>query len=117
MSSTKGRTAADPADDPVGSRTIDQFCAHHNFSRAYYFAMRKAGLGPIEMRFGRTMVRISNEAERAWQHARENPAGAELVEIEQRKAALVARGSAAGTVAAKSPKHVSKTGRRKRRTS
>jgi hypothetical protein len=92
----KGRSAADRADEPVGSRTINQFCARHHFSRAFYFAMRKAGLGPVEMRIG-GLVRISDEAERAWQHARENPAGAD---IEQHKAELAARGSRAGHKAA-----------------
>jgi hypothetical protein len=66
------------------------------------------------MRLGPSTVRITAEAERAWQHARENPAGAELAEIEQGKAVLAARGSTAGTVAAKSLKHISNKRRRRR---
>jgi hypothetical protein len=102
--------------EAAASFSINQFCERHGFSRGKYFGMRKAGIGPVEMRIGPQIVRISREAELAWQHARENPAGAELAEIEQGKAVLTARGSAAGTVAAKSPKHVSKTGKRKRRS-
>jgi hypothetical protein len=97
------------------SFTINEICKRNHISRGKYFAQRRAGLGPVEMHLGPSTVRITAEAERAWQRARENPAGAELVELHQGKAELTARGSAAGTVAAKSPKHVSKTGRRKRR--
>jgi predicted DNA-binding transcriptional regulator AlpA len=94
------------------SLTIKEFCKRHHISRGKYFDMRKAGIGPAEMRLGPSMVRISAEADLAWQHARENPTGSELVEIEHAKAALVARGSKAGSVAVQSPKHVSKTGRK-----
>jgi hypothetical protein len=90
------------------SLTIKEFCTRHHISRGKYFGLRKAGLGPVEMRLGPSTVRITREAELNWQHARENPAGAELAEIEQGKAVLTARGSAAGTVAAKSPKHISR---------
>ena len=87
-SPTKGRT-----DEPVGSRTIDQFCARHRISRAFYFGkLRKAGLGPAEMRLGPKLVRITDEADRAWQRARENPTGPELVELEQAKTELSALG-------------------------
>jgi hypothetical protein len=96
------------------SRTINQFCAHHHISRGKYFGMRKAGIGPAEMRLGPGTVRITREAELDWQRARSNPIGAELAEIEQGKAVLAARGSTAGTAAAASPKHISNK-RRKRR--
>jgi hypothetical protein len=91
----------------VASFSINQFCGRHGFSRGKYFSMRRLGLGPVEMRLGPGTVRITREAELDWQHARSNPAGAELVEIEQGKAVLVARGSTAGTAAAASPKHIS----------
>jgi hypothetical protein len=89
------------------SLSINEFCARHRISRGKYFALRKAGLGPAEMRLGRALVRISAEAERAWQHARENPTGDELAEVERGKAVLAARGSKAGSAAAVSPKHIS----------
>jgi hypothetical protein len=90
------------------SLSINEFCARHRISRGKYFSLRKAGLGPAEMRLGHALVRISAEADLAWQRARENPTGSELVEIEQGKAALAARGSRAGCLAAASPKHVSR---------
>jgi hypothetical protein len=94
------------------SLSINEFCARHRISRGKYFSLRKAGLGPAEMRLGPSTVRITREAELDWQHARQNPTGVELVEIERGKAALAARGSRAGTLAAASPRHISKTGRR-----
>jgi len=113
MGSLKGRTAADLTGIPAGSSlSINQFCQRHGFSRGKYFDMRKAGLGPTEMRLGPSMVRISAEADLAWQHARQNPSGSELIEIEHARADLTARGSRAGSVAVQSPKHVSKTGRK-----
>jgi hypothetical protein len=95
------------------SFSINEFCTRHRISKGKYFAMRKAGIGPVEMRLGHALVRITAEAERAWQRARENPSGSELVEVEQGKAALVARGSRAGSAAAASPKHISNKRRRK----
>jgi hypothetical protein len=113
MVSSKGRTAAADLDIPVGaSLSIDQFCKRHGISRGKYFDLRRAGLGPVEMRLGPKLVRISDEADRAWQHARQNPTGSELVEIEHAKAELAARASRAGTVAAASPRHISNKRRR-----
>jgi hypothetical protein len=95
-SPTKGRTAADSTGIPAGaSLTINQFCERHGISRASYFAIRKLGYGPTEMRIGRALVRISAEADLAWQHARERPS----VELEHAKVELAARGRKAGSVA------------------
>ncbi len=113
MGSLKGRAAADLTGIPAGSSlSIDQFCARHGISRGTYFSMRQAGIGPAEMRLGRALVRISAESDLAWQHARQNPTGSELAEIEHAKAALAARGSRAGSVAVQSPKHISNKRRR-----
>jgi hypothetical protein len=109
FSPKKGRIAAD---FPAASFSINQFCQRHHISRAKYFGMRKAGLGPVEMRLGPGTIRITREAELDWQHARENPAGDELAAMEQGKAVLAARGSTAGTAAAASPKHISNKRRR-----
>jgi hypothetical protein len=95
------------------SLTIKEFCKRHHISRGKYFDMRKAGIGPAEMRLGRALVRISAESDLAWQHARQNPTGSELVELERSKTDLAARGSKAGSVAAASPKHISNRRRRK----
>src|SRR6266446_262258 len=102
------------AESERSSFSINDFCRRHDISRGKYFAMRKAGLGPAEMRLGPNLVRISDEADLAWQHARTNPTGSELAEIEQGKADLAARGSKAGSIAVKSPKHISNKRRRER---
>jgi hypothetical protein len=117
LSHHKGRTAADLAGIPAAgsSLSIGQFCKRHGISRGKYFDMRRAGLGPVEMRLGPKLVRISAESDLAWQHARENPTGPELAEIEQGKVELAARGSKAGSIAVKSPLHISNERRRARR--
>jgi hypothetical protein len=74
--------------------------------------MRRLGLGPVEMRLGPNTVRITSEAELDWQRARTNPTGSELAAVEQGKADLVARGSRAGSIAVKSPRHISNKRRR-----
>jgi hypothetical protein len=113
MLSSKGRAAADTGTPAGSSFSIDQFCQRHGFSRGKYFSMRRLGIGPVEMRLGPNMVRISAESDLAWQHARANPTGGERVEIEQGKAALAARGRKAGSVAVKSDRHISNIRRRK----
>jgi hypothetical protein len=95
------------------SFTIDEFCGRNHISRGLYFSMRKAGIGPAEMRIGH-LVRISGEAELQWQRARTAPSGAELARIEEAKAELAARGKRAGHLAAESPRHVSRAGRRRK---
>ena len=54
--------------------SIDEFCARHSISRAHYYNLKKAGLGPREMPLG-TRVLISVEAAAEWRRQRE--AGAE----------------------------------------
>jgi hypothetical protein len=114
MLSPKDRAAADLTGIPAGSSlSINQFCQRHGISRGKYFAMRRLGIGPAEMRLGPSTVRISAESDLAWQHARQNPTGSELAEIEQGKATLAARGSKAGSIAVKSDRHISNIRRRK----
>ena len=95
------------------SFTINEICKRNHVSRGKYFSLRRAGLGPVEMRLGPGTVRITREAELDWQHARQNPARAELTQIERGKAVLAARGSTAGTAAAASPRHISNKRRRR----
>jgi len=52
------------------SFTIDEFCTAERISRAQYYVMRRAGLGPREMRHGRA-VRISPQARHDWHRTRE----------------------------------------------
>jgi hypothetical protein len=51
---------------------IDEFCMLHGFSRAQYYVLRRAGLGPVEMCVGSRRL-ISVEAAAAWRRERENP--------------------------------------------
>jgi hypothetical protein len=53
-----------------GSKTITEFCRKKKLSRAKYFKMRQKGRGPREARDGK-WVRITPEAERDWDRARE----------------------------------------------
>jgi hypothetical protein len=50
-----------------GSKTIDEFCRDHHLSRSAYYIMKKAGVGPDEMRPHGTIVRITARAEADWQ--------------------------------------------------
>lgn len=55
------------ADDK--SLTIAQFCEGEQISLPYYFKIRKAGLGPVELRIGKgrgAVVRITIKSRDAW---------------------------------------------------
>jgi hypothetical protein len=52
------------------SLTIPQFCDLENISIAFYYKLKHQGLGPVEMRLGRS-PRITAAARRRWQQQRE----------------------------------------------
>jgi hypothetical protein len=54
-------------DEPTtgGSMSINTFCQRNEFSRSFYYKLRRDGIGPAEIHVG-SIVRISHEAERAW---------------------------------------------------
>jgi predicted DNA-binding transcriptional regulator AlpA len=54
----------------MGSKTIDEWCDAHSFSRAFYYELRKRGQAPRTFRAGKC-VRISDEANAEWIVARE----------------------------------------------
>ena len=57
-----------PQPHPTGhlpSSTISEFCIRHRLGRTTYFKMRKAGVGPKELRHG-SVVRITADSEREW---------------------------------------------------
>jgi hypothetical protein len=85
--------------------TIPQFCARNQISRPTYNRLRAGGLGPVEMRPGLNIIRITAEAERDWQ---------QLMQEERKEFELKAseRAVKAGEAAAKSEKHISKRKRR-----
>ena len=60
-----------PAETPTERRwsTIPEFCRRKNISEPHYFKLRQRGLGPREVRLGRS-VRITPEAEAAWDRER-----------------------------------------------
>jgi hypothetical protein len=53
--------------------TIVEFCHAYRISPAHYFAMRRKGKGPVELRLGRRRI-ISAESAEAWRRAREQAA-------------------------------------------
>ena len=45
--------------------TLETFLQRNKMSRSTYYALHRAGQGPVQMRFGRS-IRISYRAEREW---------------------------------------------------
>jgi len=85
--------------------SIPEFCYRNNISRQKYNTLKAEQRGPVEMRLGTNTIRITAEAERDWQRLMQAP----RPDIEARAAERAVK---AGDAAAKSPKHVSKRGRR-----
>jgi hypothetical protein len=50
--------------------SIDEFCQTHGISRAFYYKLRSAGKGPVEMEVGARRL-ISDESGAAWRKQRE----------------------------------------------
>ena len=85
--------------------TIPEFCFRNNISQPKYTKLRAEGRGPQEMRLGLNLIRITAEAELEWQRRmQEEGAAFETQALE--------RAVKAGGASVKSPKHVSKRGRR-----
>jgi hypothetical protein len=81
--------------------TIPEFCFRNNISRPTYHRLRSQGRGPAEMRLGLNGIRITVEAERAWQQRMQEPR-------EDLEARTAERAVKAGDAAAKSDRHISK---------
>ena len=94
--------------------SISEFCFRNAFGTGTYHKLKRLGLGPDELRVG-NIVRITREAELAWQRARTHPQGTELQARERAEAVAVERGKTAGRLSAQSNNHVSKTYRRSAR--
>ena len=48
-------------------KTLSEFLAHKHISKAFYYSLKKRGLGPDETTYpGSRVIRISAAAERAW---------------------------------------------------
>jgi hypothetical protein len=55
---------------PPAAYSIPTFCVAHGISESFYYAFRKDGLGPTEMRVGDRIL-ISAEAAARWRAERE----------------------------------------------
>ena len=96
-----------PIIDP--SYTIAEFCAAEHITAPTFYKLKRAGLGPKEMRHG-AAIRISHRARLEWQKERERPTK-EQVKVD---AYLHERAVRISAKSAASAKRVSKT--RQRRT-
>jgi hypothetical protein len=54
---------------PTVAFTVAEFCLAHKISQAFYYELKRAGLGPREMVLGRRRI-ISGEAAADWRRAR-----------------------------------------------
>jgi hypothetical protein len=82
--------------------SIPVFCFRNNISRPTYHRLRAEGRGPVEMRIGLNIIRISAQAEADWQRQMQEPR-------EDLETLNAERAVKAGTAAAKSDRHISKT--------
>jgi hypothetical protein len=85
--------------------SVPEFCFRNNISRQKYRGLRAEKRGPAEMRVDMNTVRITIEAERAWQLLMQAP----RPDIESK---ATERAIKAGDASAKSARHVSKNGRK-----
>ncbi|MER8525208.1 hypothetical protein [Mesorhizobium sp. M0494] len=77
---------------PRAAFTIKEFCKRNRISPNTYHKAKSAGTGPTEMRIpGTTVVRITAEAERAWQQRWENPSPEDAAQIERARKRMVAK--------------------------
>ena len=105
MSTT--RSEADASSLQRAAYTIPEFCFRNNLSRPTYHRLRSEGRGPVEMRIGLNMIRITSAAERDWQLLMQEP----RADLETR---AVERAVMASGAAVKSSKHISKKRRARR---
>jgi hypothetical protein len=89
------------------SMTIDEFCAVENFSKSFYYELKKRDLGPEELRPpGMKLIRITAEAHAEWRARMLEEAKSEAAQLEnERRRELTVK---AGKRAAESPRHISK---------
>ena len=81
--------------------SVQEFCLRNHISRPTYHRLRAEGRGPVEMRIGLNVIRITANAEREWQHRMEQ-------DDREFETKATERAVKAGDAAVKSDKHVSK---------
>ena len=87
--------------------SVQEFCLRNHISRPTYHRLRAEGRGPVEMRIGLNIIRITADAERDWQHRMQEP-------DQDFEARAVERAVKAGAAGVKSSKHVSNRRRAQR---
>jgi hypothetical protein len=89
------------------SLTVAEFCALERMSPTTYFKLKKAGLGPQEVRFpGMNFIRITAEARREWHSCIEQSRKDQAADLERKRRS--AQASRAGKRSAASANHISK---------
>jgi len=81
--------------------SVQEFCLRNHISRPTYHRLRAEGRGPVEMRIGLNVIRITADAEREWQRRMEQ-------DDREFEARATERAVKAGDAAVKSDLHVSK---------
>src|SRR5436190_21842544 len=87
--------------------TIREFCKRNRIAPSTFFKLKAKNRAPRLMTLGRA-IRISAEAERAWQMEREQPADAELRLIKREEEGRARRARKAAKASTASPNHISK---------
>src|SRR5262245_7236844 len=96
------------------SYNVKEFCASEGISVPFYGKLRRAGLGPKEMRYG-NKVTIAHQERLAWQQRMANPDDAAALAIQANKDQMAARGRKAAAVSVASENHISAKSRRAKR--
>ena len=70
MSPRYRRKKRSPSREPSDLHDIATFCTANRISESYYYALKRAGRGPREIKLGKRVL-ISPQAESDWRAARE----------------------------------------------
>jgi hypothetical protein len=92
--------------EPEGeSLTVAEFCKLEHISLATYYKMKRAGFAPAEIRIPNTnVVRITQTARAAWHQRMQELQHSRAAKVEAKRRQK--QTSAAGKLAAMSPRHV-----------
>lgn len=95
--------------------TIRDFCRLEGISHSTFHKWQRAGFGPEVSRIpGMTLQRITPQAYRGFKKKRAAAQRTQAATIAEERAQRVARTRVAGQLAAQSPLHVSKRGKRRK---
>jgi predicted DNA-binding transcriptional regulator AlpA len=91
--------------------SISEFCKAHGICTASYYALKKRGAGPREMRLPGNLIRISAEAVAEWRRRCENPSAADAEALARDAERRRERSRKAASKSVESPAHVSNRNR------